>query len=211
MKLGATLSKKLLAALLASALALAAIASTGIGTADGATNGVSASEAFEAVNPWIGTGFNTHQNKGNSAYGNTWPGAAMPFGMTQFTEAMPEPLPATTPTPTPTPAPTPGPTKSKAPTKVKTKTTLKVSEKRLTGGAKEVVTVTVSPSSADGRVALMYGSRTLKTLTLKDGKAEVTLALAAGTQKLSARFLGSAGAAASRSATVAVKVARRAR
>ena len=33
----------------------------------------------------IGTGFNTTENKGNSAYGNTWPGAAMPFGMTQFT------------------------------------------------------------------------------------------------------------------------------
>jgi predicted alpha-1,2-mannosidase len=85
MKLGSPLSKKLLAALLVSALTLAVIASTGIGTAAGATNGVSTSEAFESVNPWIGTGFDTHQNKGNSAYGNTWPGAAMPFGMTQFT------------------------------------------------------------------------------------------------------------------------------
>jgi predicted alpha-1,2-mannosidase len=112
---------------------------------------------------------------------------------------------------TPAPNPTPTPTKPKAPTKVKTKTTLKVSEKRLAGGEKEVVTVTVSPSSAAGRVALMDGSRTLKTLTLKKGKAEVTLALAAGTQKLSARFLGSADAAASKSATVDVKVARRAR
>ena len=62
--------------------------------------------------------------------------------------------------------------------------------------------------TAAGRVALMDGSKTLKTLTLKKGKAEATLALAAGTQRLSARFLGSAGAGASKSATVVVKVAR---
>src|ERR1700754_236703 len=85
MKLGSPRSKKLLAALLVSALTLAVIASTGIGTAAGAQSGTSASEAFEAVNQMIGTGFNTAENKGNSAYGNTWPGAAMPFGMTQFT------------------------------------------------------------------------------------------------------------------------------
>src|ERR1700744_6355712 len=84
MKLGSPLPKKLFAALLVSALTLAAIATTGIGSAAGAQSGTSASEAFEAVNPWIGTGFNEHQNKGNSAYGNTWPGAAMPFGMPQF-------------------------------------------------------------------------------------------------------------------------------
>jgi predicted alpha-1,2-mannosidase len=114
--------------------------------------------------------------------------------------------PAPAPAPTPTPSPTkPAPTK----TKEKTKTTLKVSERHLTGGKKEVVTVTVSPSSAAGRIALMDGSKTLKTLTLKKGKAEVTLALAAGTQKLSARYLGSADAASSKSPTVVVKVARR--
>jgi hypothetical protein len=107
-----------------------------------------------------------------------------------------------------TPTPVPSPSKPKAKSKEKTKTTLKVSAKRLAGGGKELVTVTVSPSSADGRVALMDGSKTLKTLTLKKGKAEVTLVLAAGTQKLSARFLGSADAAASKSATVVVKVAR---
>ena len=76
---------ELLAALLVSALTLAVIASTGIGAAAGAQSGTSASEAFEAVDQMIGTGFNTTENKGNSAYGNTWPGAAMPFGMTQFT------------------------------------------------------------------------------------------------------------------------------
>jgi predicted alpha-1,2-mannosidase len=108
------------------------------------------------------------------------------------------------------PSPTPSPTKAKASMKgkTKTKTTLKVSERRLADGKKEAVTVTVSPSPTDGRVALMDGPKTLKTLTLKKGKAEVTLALAAGAQKLSARFLGSADAAASKSATVVVKVGR---
>jgi predicted alpha-1,2-mannosidase len=85
MTLSSSLSKKLFAALLLTGLALAAIASAGIGTARGADSTVTAAEAYESVNPWIGTGFNVNENKGNSAYGNTWPGAAMPFGMTQFT------------------------------------------------------------------------------------------------------------------------------
>ncbi|WP_051681632.1 GH92 family glycosyl hydrolase [Cellulomonas sp. HZM] len=42
-------------------------------------------DAYGSVDPWIGTLYDTTQNKGNSAYGNTWPGAALPFGMTQFT------------------------------------------------------------------------------------------------------------------------------
>ena len=67
MKLSSSRSKKFFAAVLVSALTLAVIASTGIGTAAGAQSGRSASEAYEAVNPWIGTGFNTTQNKGNSA------------------------------------------------------------------------------------------------------------------------------------------------
>jgi predicted alpha-1,2-mannosidase len=123
------------------------------------------------------------------------------------------PLPVTTPLPSgsgsssPQPSPSaPAPAKPKPTTKKSTKTTLKVSEKRLAGGKKELITVTVSPDSATGRVALMDGSKTLKTLTLKKGKAEVELQLTAGTQKLSARFLGSADAAASKSATVIVKV-----
>lgn len=40
---------------------------------------------YDAVNMWIGTYYDKTQNKGNSAYGNTWPGATLPFGMTQFT------------------------------------------------------------------------------------------------------------------------------
>jgi predicted alpha-1,2-mannosidase len=85
MTLDSRLSKLLLAALLSTALTFAAIAASGIGSAAAAEAGVTAAEAYEAVEPMIGTGFDTTQNKGNSAYGNTWPGAAMPFGMTQFT------------------------------------------------------------------------------------------------------------------------------
>lgn len=39
--------------------------------------------AFEAVNQFIGTEMDTTQNKSNDAYGNTYPGAAVPFGMVQ--------------------------------------------------------------------------------------------------------------------------------
>ncbi|MFT3866169.1 MAG: GH92 family glycosyl hydrolase [Solirubrobacterales bacterium] len=85
MKLSSPHSKKLFAVLLTTALTLAVLASTGIGTAAGQATGTTASQAYEAVNPWIGTYKDTTQNKGNSAYGNTWPGATMPFGMTQFT------------------------------------------------------------------------------------------------------------------------------
>ncbi|NED99772.1 GH92 family glycosyl hydrolase [Phytoactinopolyspora halotolerans] len=39
--------------------------------------------AFDAVNLFIGTELDTTQNKSNDAYGNTYPGAAVPFGMVQ--------------------------------------------------------------------------------------------------------------------------------
>ncbi|WP_045746580.1 GH92 family glycosyl hydrolase [Actinoplanes rectilineatus] len=39
--------------------------------------------AFDAVNQFIGTELDTTQNKSNDAYGNTYPGAAVPFGMVQ--------------------------------------------------------------------------------------------------------------------------------
>ncbi|WP_433340384.1 GH92 family glycosyl hydrolase [Streptomyces sp. CA-253872] len=42
-----------------------------------------AASAYDSVDPFIGTKLDTTQNKGNSAYGNTWPGAALPFGMVQ--------------------------------------------------------------------------------------------------------------------------------
>ncbi|KUL29233.1 alpha-mannosidase [Actinoplanes awajinensis subsp. mycoplanecinus] len=38
---------------------------------------------FDAVNQFIGTELDTTQNKSNDAYGNTFPGAAVPFGMVQ--------------------------------------------------------------------------------------------------------------------------------
>ncbi|KZM33823.1 GH92 family glycosyl hydrolase [Oerskovia enterophila] len=40
-------------------------------------------DPFAAVDPWIGTAEDFSQNKGNAAYGNTWPGATVPFGMVQ--------------------------------------------------------------------------------------------------------------------------------
>lgn len=39
--------------------------------------------AFDAVNQFIGTELDTTQNKSNDAYGNTFPGAGVPFGMVQ--------------------------------------------------------------------------------------------------------------------------------
>ncbi|MFG2767681.1 glycoside hydrolase family 92 protein, partial [Streptomyces rubiginosohelvolus] len=44
---------------------------------------VSAISPYDAVDPFIGTELDPAQNKGNSAYGNTWPGATTPFGMVQ--------------------------------------------------------------------------------------------------------------------------------
>ncbi|GAB3257134.1 GH92 family glycosyl hydrolase [Kineosporia babensis] len=38
---------------------------------------------FDAVNQFIGTELDTGQNKSNDAYGNTFPGAGVPFGMIQ--------------------------------------------------------------------------------------------------------------------------------
>jgi len=39
--------------------------------------------AFDAVNQLIGTELDTTENKSNDAYGNTFPGAAVPFGLVQ--------------------------------------------------------------------------------------------------------------------------------
>ncbi len=50
-----------------------------------ATPAVAAEELapFDAVNQFIGTELDTSQNKSNDAYGNTYPGASVPFGMVQ--------------------------------------------------------------------------------------------------------------------------------
>ena len=44
---------------------------------------VSRLSPFDAVDQFIGTEMDTTQNKSNDAYGNTFPGAAVPFGMVQ--------------------------------------------------------------------------------------------------------------------------------
>ncbi|MFV2178255.1 GH92 family glycosyl hydrolase [Actinomadura sp. LOL_016] len=49
---------------------------------------------FEAVDQFIGTEMDTAQNKSNDAYGNTFPGAAVPFGMVQSSPTTYKPGPA---------------------------------------------------------------------------------------------------------------------
>ncbi|WP_253194488.1 GH92 family glycosyl hydrolase [Streptomyces sp. MP131-18] len=63
------------------------LAGTGVAavTATSAQGAPADLSAFDAVDQFIGTQHDTTQNKGNSAYGNTWPGATVPFGMVQFT------------------------------------------------------------------------------------------------------------------------------
>ncbi|MFI5758495.1 GH92 family glycosyl hydrolase [Streptomyces sp. NPDC051569] len=67
--------------LVAGALALGALLGSLVPTAAAAQG--STIDAFDAVDQFIGTQLDTTQNKGNSAYGNTWPGATVPFGMVQ--------------------------------------------------------------------------------------------------------------------------------
>lgn len=61
------------------------IAVTGLAVAPAAyAEDVSTLSAFEAVDQFIGTGHNTENNaRGNDHYGNTYPGATLPFGMVQ--------------------------------------------------------------------------------------------------------------------------------
>jgi hypothetical protein len=56
---------------------------------------------------------------------------------------------------------------------------------------KATITVKAGGKAATGKVALMINSRTVRTLTLKKGKATATLPrLKAGTYKVSASYLG---------------------
>ncbi|MFI1995493.1 GH92 family glycosyl hydrolase [Actinoplanes sp. NPDC020271] len=66
--------RALLAAALGPVLSLTALA---------APAAASELSPFAAVNQFIGTEMDTTQNKSNDAYGNTFPGAAVPFGMVQ--------------------------------------------------------------------------------------------------------------------------------
>ncbi|MET0304307.1 MAG: hypothetical protein ABW040_09665, partial [Microbacteriaceae bacterium] len=54
-----------------------------VATAPAASSVAAELSPFDAVNQFIGTELDTTQNKSNDAYGNTYPGAALPFGMVQ--------------------------------------------------------------------------------------------------------------------------------
>lgn len=72
--------------LLAAALGLGLVASlapANVATAAPAAATASALAPFDAVNQFIGTQLDTTENKSNDAYGNTYPGATVPFGMVQ--------------------------------------------------------------------------------------------------------------------------------
>lgn len=83
---------------------------------------------------------------------------------------------------------------------VAVKTTAKVSETfpaSVANGAKAkgIVTVVGDGATATGLVKIMLGSKTLKSATLKGGKATFTLKLAKGTNKLKAVYGGNADVA----------------
>ena len=61
--------------------------------------------------------------------------------------------------------------------------------------AKGTVTVAASGATATGTVSIMLGSKTLKSATLKGGKATFTLKLKKGTNKLKAVYGGNADVA----------------
>ncbi|MYT89941.1 alpha-mannosidase [Streptomyces sp. SID8359] len=71
------------AALTSGALLAGPAPATATATASAVTPRASTISAYDAVDPFIGTELDPTQNKGNSAYGNTWPGATTPFGMVQ--------------------------------------------------------------------------------------------------------------------------------
>ncbi|WP_328503378.1 GH92 family glycosyl hydrolase [Streptomyces sp. NBC_00457] len=74
------------------ACSLAALLSTSLVAAP--TAAASELAPFEAVDQFIGTEMDTTQNKSNDAYGNTYPGAAVPFGMVQSSPTTYKPGPA---------------------------------------------------------------------------------------------------------------------
>ena len=62
----------------------ALIAGAGVGAVATPAYAADTLTPYNAVNQFIGTQNDTSQNKGNSAYGNTYPGATLPFGMVQY-------------------------------------------------------------------------------------------------------------------------------
>lgn len=75
--------------LLAAALGVGLVVSAGTAPVTAGANARAAVELgsqlapFDAVDQFIGTRLDTTENKSNDAYGNTFPGAAVPFGMVQ--------------------------------------------------------------------------------------------------------------------------------
>ncbi|MBM6403416.1 GH92 family glycosyl hydrolase [Phycicoccus sp. CSK15P-2] len=72
-------SRRALTALLATSLTAALLGIAPVTPADAASR----LSPFDAVDQFIGTELDTSENKSNDAYGNTFPGAALPFGMVQ--------------------------------------------------------------------------------------------------------------------------------
>ena len=68
----------------ASAVVIGAVAAATLTFAPAASAAEPALAAFDAVDPFIGTGMDEGNNaRGNDHYGNTFPGATVPFGMVQ--------------------------------------------------------------------------------------------------------------------------------
>ncbi|MGI6877783.1 GH92 family glycosyl hydrolase [Microbacterium sp. gxy059] len=69
---------------LAIGLSLVLAASSAVAAPAASADETSALSAFDAVDPFIGTEMNdANDGRGNDHYGNTFPGAALPFGMVQ--------------------------------------------------------------------------------------------------------------------------------
>lgn len=91
-----------------------------------------------------------------------------------------------------------------------TSTKLTVSKKKVKRGQKVTLTAKVTPAFADGRVRFTLKGKTLKAVTLKNGKAVAQVKLArTGKQKLRAVYLGDTDARGSQSSTVTVRVDKR--
>jgi hypothetical protein len=92
--------------------------------------------------------------------------------------------------------------------KASTRTRISAASKELRHGKPEKLTVKVTYASgnASGTVKIHDGSRVIATAKLKDGKATITVHLAAGTHKLNASYGGDSNLKSSTSAVVRVGV-----
>ncbi|GAB4083831.1 hypothetical protein GCM10028784_04610 [Myceligenerans cantabricum] len=81
--MSASIRRALLAAGLAAALPLTLVAAPAASAPHEGRPGGSDLSPFDAVDPFIGTELDTGENKSNDAYGNTFPGGTVPFGLVQ--------------------------------------------------------------------------------------------------------------------------------